>query len=184
MRNSAALRFITHTALGIALVLLAQLAGRVFPAGAVILGPLSLSQLITGSLVNCVLFVFAALSGPLVGIVIGFCSAVLAFMLGIGPALIQLVPLIAYGNALLALLFGLAAKKDKPLGLAMPVSAAAKCAFLWLLVPVVLSTLAQLPEKKAALMSAMFSWPQGVTALIGGLLAIVIIPRLKKARSN
>ena len=60
MKNHKAIRFICQTALGIALVVLAQLLGKLFPAGAVVIGPLSLSQLITGSLVNCVLFVFAA----------------------------------------------------------------------------------------------------------------------------
>ncbi|HIR86741.1 MAG TPA: hypothetical protein IAC00_06345, partial [Candidatus Limivicinus faecipullorum] len=102
-----AVRFIAETAIGIALVVLAQLAGKLFPAGAVVIGPLSVTQLITGSLVNCVLFVFAARTGALSGICIGLFSSALAFLLGVGPALIQLVPVIACGNAILAGLFGL-----------------------------------------------------------------------------
>ena len=155
-----------------------------FPAGAVVVGPLSVSQLITGSLVNCVLFVFAAQTGPLAGICIGLFSSLLAFLLGIGPALVQVVPVIACGNAILAGLFGLSCRKEWKRELAMVGSAVLKCAFLWAAVPAVIASLGTVPAKQAAVMSAMFSWPQGVTALIGGVLALVILPRLKKARFN
>ena len=57
--NAAAIRFLARTAIGVALVILAQLIGKMLPAGAVIAGPFSLTQLITGSLVNCVLFVLS-----------------------------------------------------------------------------------------------------------------------------
>ena len=156
MKNHKAIRFLCETALGVALVVLAQLAGKLFPAGAVVVGPLSVSQLITGSLVNC----------------------------GIGPALVQVVPVIACGNAILAGLFGLSCRKEWKRELAMVGSAVLKCAFLWAAVPAVIASLGTVPAKQAAVMSAMFSWPQGVTALIGGVLALVILPRLKKARFN
>ena len=181
MNNHKAIRFLCETALGVALVVLAQLAGKLFPAGAVVVGPLSVSQLITGSLVNCVLFVFAAQTGPLAGICIGLFSSLLAFLLGIGPALVQVVPVIACGNAILAGLFGLSCRKDWKREIAMVGCAVLKCAFLWVAVPAVIASLGTVPAKQAAVMSAMFSWPQGVTALIGGVLALVILPRLKKA---
>ena len=41
--------------------------------------------------------------------------------------------------------------------------------------------LLQLPEKKATMVSAAFSLPQLVTALVGGTLALVILPIVKKA---
>ena len=182
MKNQQkAIRFICQTALGIALVVLAQLLGKLFPAGAVVIGPLSVTQLITGSLVNCVLFVFAARTGVLAGICIGLFSSFLAFLLGIGPALVQVVPVVACGNALLAGLFGLSCNKGWKQEIAMVVCAVVKCAFLWASVPAVIASLGTVPAKQAAVMSAMFSWPQGVTALIGGVLALVILPRLKKA---
>lgn len=185
MKNQhRAIRFLCQTALGIALVVLAQLAGKLFPAGAVVIGPLSVSQLITGSLVNCVLFVFAAQTGALAGVCIGIFSSLLAFLLGIGPALIQVVPVVACGNAILAGLFGWACKKDWRREISMVACAVTKCGFLWLAVPAVIASLGTVPEKQAAVMSAMFSWPQGVTALIGGILALAIIPRLKKMKVN
>ena len=39
---------------------------------------------------------------------------------------------------------------------------------------------ASLPEQQTNMMSIMFSWPQGVTAICGGLLSWPIIARLKK----
>ena len=50
-KHSAAF-WVTRTALGVALVVVAQLLGKVIPAGAVIAGPFSVTQLVTGSLVN------------------------------------------------------------------------------------------------------------------------------------
>ena len=185
MKNHKAIRFLCQTALGVALVVLAQLAGKLFPAGAVVIGPLSVSQLITGSLVNCVLFVFAAQTGPLAGICIGLFSSLLAFLLGIGPALVQVVPVIACGNAILALVFGLLSGKRQELRIpAVILAAAVKCAFLWVCVPAVLKALGSVAEKQVAALSIMFSWPQGVTALIGGVLALIILPRLAKVKKE
>ena len=44
--------------------------------------------------------------------------------------------------------------------------------------PVVLT----LAEKQVQTFTAMFSWPQLITALIGGALALVVVPLLKKAQ--
>ena len=41
---------------------------------------------------------------------------------------------------------------------------------------------AGLSEQQTAMLSIMFSWPQGVTALCGGLLSWPIIARLKKVQ--
>mgnify|MGYP000769776952 CR=1 FL=1 len=183
-RRRSAIIFISETALGIALVVLAQLAGKVFPAGALLIGPLSASQLITGSLVNCVLFVFAARTGALAGICIGIFSSLLAFLLGVGPALVQLVPVIACGNAILAGLFGLSCRPGWRPYVPMVLCALIKCGFLWAAVPWVIGSLGTVPAKQAAAMAAMFSWPQAVTALTGGVLALIIIPRLKKAKAG
>ena len=63
----------------------------------------------------------------------------------------------------------------------MAMGAAVKCAFLWLTVPLVLAA-ASLPEQQENMMSIMFSWPQGITALCGGLLSWPIIARLKQSK--
>ena len=178
MSEKKTVSFLTQTAMGIALVIAAQLAGKSLPAGIAIAGPFSVNQLVTGSLVNCVLFVFTAMTGTSGGVLIGICSAVLASLIGVGPAVLPVVPLIACGNALLCLLFGLFRRKiaDIP---AVLLSAAGKCAFLWILIPRILQV-AGVPEKQQTVLSVMFSWPQFVTALIGGILALAMLKRLKK----
>ena len=40
------------------------------------------------------------------------------------------------------------------------------------------------PEAKLAVISATFSWPQLVTALIGGAIAVTIIPLIQKGISK
>ena len=175
-------RLITFTAMGIALVILAQALGNVLPAGFVIAGPFTGKQLLTGSLVNLVLFVFTAVAGTWSGVIIGLCSAVLARLIGIGPIL-PVVPVVAGGNAVLCLLFGLLRKQPRWPGLlTVALPAAVKCGFLWLLVPAVIRAVG-LPDKQAAALSVMFSWPQAVTALLGGLLALAILPRLQKTKA-
>ena len=182
MNGKKTVRFVTFTAMGIALVLAAQWLGNVLPAGAVIAGPFAVKQLVTGSLVNCILFVYADRVGLGSAVTVGIVSAILASVIGVGPQVLPIVPLIAVGNAVLAFIYWIAKNKMKMPGILRVIPAAAvKCGFLWLTVPALLSALTFVPEKQAKALSVMFSWPQGVTALVGGLLALAIIPRLKKA---
>ena len=172
--------------MGIALIIVAQLLGKLFPAGAVIAGPFSVNQLITGSLVNCVLFVFTAISGMWSGVAIGIVSAMLAQFIGIGPAVAAVSPVVAVGNALLCVVFTLVLGRERSHGTrawaAMVFAAVIKCAFLWISVPLLLGVLTGVKEQQVQMLSVMFSWPQGCTALIGGTLAGLVIPRLSKAR--
>ena len=176
----------TRTALGVALVVVAQLLGKVIPAGAVITGPFSVTQLVTGSLVNCVLFVFTATTGIWSGVAIGILSSILASLVRVGPAIPAVTPVIASGNAVLAVVFGLLHGKAWSFtrwAAAAVAAAAVKCAFLWVCVPFVLGLLSGVAEQQVKALSIMFSWPQGLTAFIGGCLALVILPRLGKSRS-
>lgn len=145
----------------------------------------SMGQMVTGSCVNLILAVSALLlagwGAPAVALVSPFC----AFLLGIGPALIQLVPCIALGNLCYVLVFQVLVKQFSFTGgsvAAVVLAAAGKFAVLFLVIVKAVLPLLGLPEAKVAAMSAMFSWPQLVTALIGGLLAAVVVaPLLKKA---
>ncbi|MBE7004444.1 MAG: ECF transporter S component [Ruminococcaceae bacterium] len=144
----------------------------------------SLGQLVTGSCVNLVLAVAALFSGLWSGVIVAAISPFFAFLLGIGPKLILLVPFIALGNVVYVLLLSLLFKRFGKLPQSLlAVACAAVCKFLTLylvIVKLVLPTLG-LPEKQVSVMSASFSWPQLVTATIGGVLALLIVPQLKKA---
>ena len=175
-------KWIAYTAMGLALVVAAQYLGSLIPDIAVIFGPFSVKQLITGTLVNCILLVFTAKAGLASGAVIGVLSAFLAAFLGISQ--IVVAPAVAVGNALLCVVYSLLAKRAHvPFAKihipAMMMGAVVKCGFLWLVVPLILAG-AGLPEKQTAMLSIMFSWPQGITALCGGLLSWIILPRLSR----
>ena len=148
----------------------------------------SLGQFVTGSCVNMVLVVATLCGGFWCGFATALVSPFLAYLLGIGPALIQLVPAIALGNISLVAIYALIYKKvDKAWlrdVLAVVLAAAVKLAVLFLLIVKILIPLLALPDKQAAMMSAMFSWPQLVTALIGGVLGTAVSIPVKKATSG
>ncbi len=182
MKQQSPAKWAAATAMGLALVAAAQYLGTLIPGIAVISGPFSVKQLITGTLANCVLLVFAAQVGLASGAVIGVLSAFLAAFLGISQ--IAVSPAVAVGNALLCVVYSLLTTRAGIPAIKMHVPAillgtAVKCSFLWLVVPLVLNG-AGLPEKQTAMLSIMFSWPQGVTALCGGLLSWLVIRRLPR----
>ena len=179
------IRWITETAVMLALLVSLQALTKGF------------GQLVTGSCVNAVLAVSTLVGGLGCGLTVALISPVLAFLLGIAPQIIT-VPAIMAGNALFVwLLHLLADKTGKHLikqVAAWLVAAVAKFAALYLLVVQVICGLASgvlLGQKlgEAVLLAppmleklpAMFTWPQLVTALIGGGAALAITPLLRKA---
>ena len=144
----------------------------------------ALGQFVTGSCVNLVLGVSTLVGGVWCGAVVALVSPFCAFLVGVGPAKLVIVPFIAVGNLVLVLLLHFIAG-GKPLGLRsyLAVAAAAVCKFavLFLLVTRVAIPALNLPEAAASAMSASFSWPQLVTAAIGGVIAVTIAPAIRKA---
>ena len=177
---SKKIRWITETA--IMLALLVTLQSLTKPAG----------QLVTGSCVNAVLAISALVGGLASGLTVALISPVLAFLLGIAPQILT-VPAIMAGNAVyVVLLVLLADKTGKNLVkqiVAWAVAAAAKFATLYLIVVKIIcgvmasSLLAAgtLKEPMLKALPATFSWPQLFTALIGGAVALVIVPVVRKA---
>lgn len=167
--------WLTRTALLLTLLLVLQFVTK------------PLGQIVTGSCVNLVLAVAALCVGLWSGLVVALVSPFLAFLLQIASMPILLVPGVALGNAALVLVLALAAKalktKTGALGrYAAAVGAAVvKFAVLWLVMTQILIPLASLPEAKATVLTTTFTWPQLITALIGGLLAAVIAPILSKS---
>lgn len=171
------IRYLTQTALLLAVLIVLQAATKGF------------GQLVTGSSVNAVLAIAALLVGLGSGLMIALISPVLAFLLGIAPQAVT-VPAIMAGNAVYVLVLW-ALVKGSPLrrigGLVL--ASAAKFAVLYLLVARLICGLLSAPlleggmlkEPMLKLLPAMFSWPQLLTALIGGSIALLLVPALKKA---
>ena len=174
------IRWITETAVMLALLVTLQALTK--PMG----------QLVTGSCVNAVLAVSALVGGISCGLVVALCSPVLAFLLGIAPQVLT-VPAIMAGNTVFILLLALLADKsgkniEKQL-VAWLCAAAAKFATLyaivvWLICGLFSQHLLASGMLKAPMLNALpatFSWPQLFTALIGGAVALLITPVLRKA---
>ena len=148
-----------------------------------------LGQLVTGSCVNTVLAVSVLLTGLGSGMTVALVSPVCAYLLGIAPNLVA-VPAIMAGNAVFVLLLRLIAGRQMWRKAAAWLAAATgKFVTLYLLVVVLIcgplsGTLMEaglMKKPMIAVMTASFSWPQLVTALIGGALALTLVPILKKA---
>ncbi len=174
------IRWITETAVMLALLVTLQALTK--PMG----------QLVTGSCVNAVLAISVLLGGMSCGVTIAMVSPVMAFLLGIAPQILT-VPAIMAGNTVYVVLLKLLTDpsgqaKGKQV-IAWVASAAAKFVTLYgivvgLICGVMSQSLLAAGTLKAPMLQALpatFSWPQLVTALIGGAVALVIVPVLKKA---
>ena len=167
------IRRITETAVMLALLVALQAATK------------PLGQLVTGSFVNAILAISALVGGLGCGLTVALCSPVLAFLLGIAPQILT-VPAIMIGNCIYVILLHLLSGKKL---LALPVAAFAKFAALYLIVTkVICGVLAQsllaagtLKQPMLQVLTATFSWPQLITALIGGGAALLMVPILRKA---
>lgn len=159
-------KFITRTAILLALTIVMQTVGRYIP-----LGPNS--QFIVGPLVNACLLIGAAATGIYGGAVIALVAPFGAILTGAAIPL-PFAPFIAIGNFVLVLFFYLL-RKNKIAGILS--GALLKFGFLFASVHVFVRMM-NLPAKKADAMIASFGWSQLVTALIGGAIALAVIKAL------
>lgn len=171
--NTSKIRWITTTAIFIALLVALQSVTK--PMG----------QYVTGSMVNMVLIMAVLCGGFASGITVALLSPVFAFILGIGPAFMQLVPFIMAGNLVLVLVWGFVCKNGnsfKNMAISLVCGAVLKFITLYVgIVKIAVPSILSLPEKAAAMVSASFSYPQLITACIGGLIAMMVSPAVIKA---
>ena len=173
------IKWITRSAAAIALIIVAQAA----TAG---LG----QQLLTGSLVNLVLALSTLLFGWSVGAAAAIASPFFAYFLGIN-AQIAVVPAIAVGNLtyvlVIALIMNLLKGSSLPELVRSIIAAAAgavcKFAVQYLLIVKWIAP-AFLPPKAQPVMAVNFGVMQLFTACIGGVLACLICPVIKKGIRN
>ena len=166
-------RRITETAVMLALLMALQALTK--PMG----------QLVTGSFVNAVLAVTVLLAGLGSGLSVALISPVTAYLLGIAPQILT-VPAIMAGNAVFVVLLHILQRKKLP---ALLAAAVCKFAVLYAVVAgLICGVLAEkllasgaLKEPMLKVLPATFSWPQLLTALIGGTAALLIAPVLREA---
>ncbi|MFR5382169.1 MAG: hypothetical protein ACLTGM_08275 [Oscillospiraceae bacterium] len=144
----------------------------------------SLGQLVTGSCVNLVLAIAALIGGVWSGVTVAVISPFCAYLLGIGPAFCRWCRAFRWATpstpSCLPLLVGGFLQRSCPPHGSMVLAAAAKFAALYLVL-VRLVAPAVIPAAKLSTVTAAFTWPQLLTAVIGGVLACLIAPVLCRA---
>ena len=184
------IRWMTETAVLLALLICLQWIGAMIPNQMI-------KQLITGTCVNCVLAVAALYAGYGSGLTVGLISPVFAYMLGIAPNFITVLPIMVGNVCYVVLLRLIAGKSGKPFWkqpVALTVAASVKFAVLYLLVVKIICGVASkallgkkmgdvvvLAPPMLKMLPTMFAWPQLITAISGGIIAIAITPVLRKA---
>ena len=156
-----------------------------------------MGQLVTGSCVNAILAIAALFGGLGCGLAVALISPVCAFLFGIAPNLVTVLPIMVGNSCYVVLLHLLAGKRVQPLwkqAVALVSASATKFLVLYLLVVQVICGLASgallgkkigetvvLAPPMLKMLPAMFTWPQLFTALIGGVVALLMVPVLRKA---
>lgn len=172
------IRWVTQTGVMLALLVAGQAVTKGF------------GQLVTGSCVNAVLALSALVGGLSCGMTVAIVSPVLAWLLNIAPQILT-VPAIMIGNGIYVLvLHGVIGRRSGIVRyiLGWPVAAAAKFAVLyglvrWVVCDSLSEHLLEAGLLKAPMLQALpvtFGWPQLITALIGGGVAVLILPVLRK----
>lgn len=166
--NRLSTQVIARTAVLLALTVVFQALGRYIP-----LGPNS--NFIVGPLVNACLMVAAATVGIWGSSIIAVAAPFGALMTGAAVPL-PFVPFVALGNLSIVLVFYFFYRRGNTIGNLAGVLLGSLVKFGVLFGSIVVFLrFANLPAKKASAMLLTFSWPQLVTALIGGALALAII---------
>jgi len=150
------IKFITRTGILLALALVVQMGG--FP------------QPVTGPLINTILYLAALLVNGWSGVIIGVFTPAIAFFRGIlPPPLAPIIPFIALSNAILALIFASAMKKNKIIAVILA------SVMKYFVLSAAVGFIVNVPDKIAQMMSL----PQLFTALIGGGIALIAFKALE-----
>ena len=173
INNKEKILWITRTAIFVALLVVLQLATARF------------GNIVTGSAVNLILIVATMTCGLASGAAVAVISPVMAKFLAVGPPW-GLIPFIAAGNIVLVTLWYFVGNRDMgpkyaAFAAALIIAAAAKFTILYIgIVKIAVPVFLGLPERQAAIISNMFSIPQIITALTGGILASIMLHALEK----
>jgi hypothetical protein len=157
--------FLARTALLLAVAIAFQIFGKFIPYNNFIVGPV----------VNAVLLIATAAAGVWSGISISVIAPLVSAITNkapIAPLVLGFSPFIIIGNIIIVLAFHFLRKKNAVISVA--VGSVLKFGFLYAAISVFTSVVEMKPQV-AATLTGLFSWPQLVTALIGGALALVIL---------
>jgi len=164
-------QFLTRTALLLAVAIAFQFIGKFIPYNNFIVGPV----------INAVLIIATAVAGFWSGTAIAVIAPLVSAFTNkavIAPLVLGFSPFIILGNFIVVLLFHLLRKKNKLAGIA--IGAVLKFGFLYAAISVFTSVVNMQPKVAVTLIN-LFSWPQLVTALIGGAIALAVLAAVGKS---
>jgi riboflavin transporter len=151
----------------------------VFLTGIALIAPLIQNQVITGSIVNAVLFFSTVVLGVQAGILIGLIPSLIALFIGLLPIMfVPIIPFIILGNIILVLVFNFL--KEKNYWLAVVSAGFLKFIFLFSVSSIFINLF--LEKQTATKMALMMGWPQFFTALFGGLISYLFLTNFKKIK--
>jgi len=163
--------WITQSAVLIALLVSWQAVSKSIPG-----------TLVTGTGVNFILIIATVVCSLKTGLTVAGISPIMVMLLGIMPPFWILVPLIAIGNVALVLIWHLSSTQGPVIAarvIALFIGAGVKFAVLYLGINIIVPNVFKLQLPPPVLVA--FSFPQLITASIGGLLALGAIPLLERA---
>ncbi len=166
---------LTRTAILLALTVLFQSLRVIVPI------PPNISQFVVGSLVNLTLILAAVVVGLKGGLTIAILAPVIAFMQGFLPPFPIMMLLVAIGNVVLVTVVALLYHKNNILALglgALLKFVALYIAVVQIAVPFILT---EAPQRVRDTLAVSFSWPQLITAVIGSVLALMVLPLVLRA---
>lgn len=176
MKKSVNVKKIVLSAVFMAAAIILQLIGRTF---------VEVNPLLIGPLINTVILLTTYICGLTCGILISILTPVAAALLGaLSPMLVPFVPFIIIGNIVFSVVFATFMKKKK-IGLYLGVVLSSIAKFLFLsfsATKLVYMINLKISEKSLKMIAAAFTTPQLVTALLGGVIAIIILKLLEKRK--
>lgn len=138
----------------------------------IVLIPLAGNQLVTGTIVNALLLGSVILFGSSGALSLCFIPSIVSLSTGLLPwVMAPMVPFIVAGNVLLVLVFDFFRKKNFFLGL-VP-GALLKFSFLFFVSNYLINFF--IKQSVASKIAVMMSWPQLVTALLGGVVVYSLL---------
>lgn len=137
---------------------------------------IKLGQYFTGTGINATLVIAASLCGPVWAGAIGMLTPLSALVLGVlPPAILPIVPFIIASNILYVIAFYFLRNKNEYV--AIGAAAIVKFALLYIVVNYFIT-------KVPAPIKIAMSFPQLITALTGGILAVLILRVVKHLQKN
>ena len=170
--NISKTQFLTRTALILALTITFQLVGRFIPHNNFVVGPL----------VNMCLLVATAFTGVWSGVIIAVVSPFASLINNHAPvaaALLPFAPFVAIGNILFVVSYYFLRKKSQLLSVL--IGAVLKFGFLMGAITIFLKIFSF--PKFAKVLILLFGWPQLITAVVGGVMALLVIQIMEKNKS-